>query len=72
MNLTREASSPHAEESSMIDLTSKRMSQTLRARFSLANSKCAPRAETDTAGLPILWTHTNNQFANEPEGLRHF
>ena len=25
-----------------------------------------------TAGLPILWTHTNIQFANEPEGLRHF
>ena len=25
-----------------------------------------------TAGLPILWTHTNNQFANKPEGLRHF
>ena len=25
-----------------------------------------------TAGLLFLETHTNNQFANEPEGLRHF
>ena len=25
-----------------------------------------------TAGLLINDTHTNNQFANEPEGLRHF
>ena len=25
-----------------------------------------------TAGLLISYTHTNNQFANEPEGLRHF
>ena len=25
-----------------------------------------------TAGLPILWTHTNNQFGKQPEGLRHF
>ena len=24
------------------------------------------------AGLPILRTHTKNQFANKPEGLRHF
>ena len=28
--------------------------------------------EIGTAGLPIMWTHTNNQFADEPEGLRHF
>ena len=25
-----------------------------------------------TAGLSISDTHTKNQFANEPEGLRHF
>ena len=25
-----------------------------------------------TAGLPISQTHTKNQFANKPEGLRHF
>ena len=25
-----------------------------------------------TAGLPILWTHTNNQFSKQLEGLRHF
>ena len=25
-----------------------------------------------TAGLLFLETHMNNQFANEPEGLRHF
>ena len=25
-----------------------------------------------TAGLPIRYPPTNNQFANEPEGLRHF
>ena len=25
-----------------------------------------------TAGMPISQTHTKNQFANEPEGLRHF
>ena len=28
--------------------------------------------EHTTAGLLFLETHTNNQFANEPEGLRHF
>ena len=27
---------------------------------------------SDTAGLPMQWTHTNNQFAKQPEGLRHF
>ena len=27
---------------------------------------------TSTAGLLISDTHTNNYFANEPEGLRHF
>ena len=25
-----------------------------------------------TVGLPISDMHTDNQFANEPEGLRHF
>ena len=29
-------------------------------------------ARTYTAGLPISDTHTKNQFADEPEGLRHF
>ena len=26
----------------------------------------------NTAGLLIRYTHTKNQFADEPEGLRHF
>ena len=30
------------------------------------------RWDWSTAGLLFLETHTNNQFANEPEGLRHF
>ena len=30
------------------------------------------RHQSVTAGLPISDTHTKNQFANGPEGLRHF
>ena len=29
-------------------------------------------AKSSTAGLLISYEPTNNQFANEPEGLRHF
>ena len=36
------------------------------------NTKQLKALLNDTAGLPILWTHTNNQFADELEGLRHF
>ena len=30
------------------------------------------KGQRDTAGLPIRYLHTKNQFADEPEGLRQF
>ena len=43
----------------------------LTARRSRWLSACSPSLSvpSPTAGLPIRYPHTNNQFANEPEGL---